>query len=326
MRRTSIGVALACIGAALLAVGPASAANGPCYASGTTQSGACLHWPDFNRANRTQVDVRSSGFTSAWVADRNTVLAQHNAGQARITFTQSGAGATGCNSGTPGYSGVVNLCLGDWNYACNAQLGANRWLGCAHPWVWTEWNGSAWVLSAHLFATIVDMDANTYFTDGSTQILWTPYERRTSLCHEIGHTMGLDHSFSPRNPGIAESCITASMEISVPGQTSGTTPETLGAGEYGIVNTQHNHNDCNPSCSGYGYGDLAYHWLQPPLLDLLASARPILSGFNVGKQLVFLPKGYDTLLLPKPTGSFAKYVYVIEGEPEAFTAVAHTRR
>jgi hypothetical protein len=62
---------------------------------------------------------------------------------------------------------------------CAAAYGANGWLGLARIWT----NGD------HITHATVKLN-NTYFARAAYN---TPAWRRYVMCHEVGHTFGLDH-------------------------------------------------------------------------------------------------------------------------------------
>jgi hypothetical protein len=301
-----LAVLLAVLGALFL--GGEAKASHPCLNFGY----GCLHWPDGNRGNRTQVRVdrapNATLFNAAWTGSFGYAMNEWNAAQSKVTlsYTTTYYSVSNCNVVAANYRIVA--CADNIVGVTCGGLPPDRWLGCTAVWYWMEWNGSAWVPSNHIYGARIMFDTFTNYTDSNQVVPWNGYQRNGSACHELGHALGQDHYWNGGtvfNPG-HDSCLRAILEDWV----TSTYPGTHVAGS---VSSAHNHND-----GAYGdlsYGDRTFNrkarvLATSTLEKRLESAKPILEGENRGKRAVVLGEWESMIGLPAPVGRWADVVFV----------------
>jgi hypothetical protein len=153
MTKKLISLALASAVAAAIAAAPASAD----HAWG-------VHWA--RTANPFTVTL-GTNLTGSWPAYLTLASADWSLSSVLDTSVVAGAGKKRCGA----VSGRVEV--------CNDRYGFNGWLGLT----------SVWSSDSHITQATVKPN-DSYF---NTATYNTPDWRRSAVCHEVGHTLGLDH-------------------------------------------------------------------------------------------------------------------------------------
>ena len=148
-----ITLALAAALAAAIAAAPASADHAWGY-----------HWA---RAANPFTVTLGSNLNGSWPGYLSLASADWSASSALDTAIVAGAGRKKCGA----VAGRVEV--------CNGRYGFNGWLGLT----------SVWASGDHISQATVKVN-DSYFNSAT---YGTADWRRSVLCHEVGHTLGLDH-------------------------------------------------------------------------------------------------------------------------------------
>lgn len=212
MKKLLIVLAALC---ALILPGAAEAAH-PCLQPGAGYAPTtCLHWPDTNRANETAYwnDLYNETGIQDWNDQHYNAMVEWSQWTNYATWSWHQPGA--CPAGNAPMDGQP---MGGWpstyaypatrtcvrNYTNTECWGAaaEQWAGCTTHWARYEWINGSWQISPHFAFTEIAIDAAV---GGWGANFWASNNRRMVSCHEIGHSLGGNHTAS--DPWNQESCL-----------------------------------------------------------------------------------------------------------------------
>jgi hypothetical protein len=170
------------IWAVLLILGMMAASLTSVYVASANHAWDNFHWARTANPFRLRIGDNVSG---AWDTALNAALADWTRSTVLDTVRVAGRSDSSCTP-TPGRVEV-----------CSGLYGNNGWLG--YTQIWTRGGG-------HIYQAQSKMN-DTYF---SQPLYNTAAERRHTMCHELGHALGLDHFTSGEALG---TCMDYSMDL-----------------------------------------------------------------------------------------------------------------
>jgi hypothetical protein len=133
------------------------------------------HWQSIPYSFSRVADIRDRT-TGVWPGHVSGAASWWSSNSTTMDLTYRTASACGAN---PGFDpGWIKTCSYNYTNYCGTNP-PNTWVACTHP--------SYDFYSGHVGSMLVRFD------DVISGFTWTDATRRQTACHELGHTIGLDH-------------------------------------------------------------------------------------------------------------------------------------